>query len=133
MCIRWLCNIDKKFDLRDHRDDKVEVWLFVGSAIFGAVSSLMIFQLVQLLRHHCLAFKLDYCYHGEPQKAIDKVINEGLKSVAQTKKPVVMNIHLIPSDDDNCNQIQAKGMVLTKDYHNCPKGIYLGKDPTHHV
>ena len=38
-------NANKKFDLRD---GKVEVWLFVASAIFGAVFSLMIFQLLQL-------------------------------------------------------------------------------------
>ena len=62
---------DKKFDLRD---GKVEVWLFVASAIFGAVFSLMIFQLVRLLRVHCLTFKPASCCHGEPQKAIDKVI-----------------------------------------------------------
>ena len=124
-------NTDKKFDLRD---GKVEVWLFVASAIFGAVFSLMIFQLVRLLRLHCLVFKPDSCCHGEPQKAIDKVIHEGLKSVVKTKKVVVMNIHLIPCNADNCDQVQAKGMVLTKDYHhNCPKEIYHGKDPIHHV
>ena len=89
--------------------------------------------------------------HGEPQKAIEKVICEGLKSVVRTKKVVVMNIHLIPCDGDNCNQVQARGMVITKDYTSnldssvgrafvshsgslgsnlpkCPKG-----DPIHHV
>ena len=64
-------NANKKFDLRD---GKVEVWLFVASAIFGAVFSLMIFQLLRLLRVHCLTFKPASCCHGEPQKAIDKVI-----------------------------------------------------------
>jgi len=123
-------NANKKFDLRD---GKVEVWLFVASAIFGAVFSLMIFQLFRLLRVHCLTFKPASCCHGEPQKAIDKVIHEGLKSVVKTKKVVVMNIHLIPCDGDNCDQVQAKGMVLTKDYNNCPKEIYHGKDTIHCV
>ena len=44
-----------------------------------------------------------------------------------------MNIHLIPCDGDNCDQVQAKGMVLTKDYNNCPKEIYHGKDTIHCV
>ena len=38
---------DKKFDLRD---GKIEVWLFVASAVFGAFFSLILFQLVRLLR-----------------------------------------------------------------------------------
>ena len=39
---------DKKFDLRD---GKIEVWLFVASAVFGAFFSLILFQLVRLLSY----------------------------------------------------------------------------------
>ena len=60
--------------------------------------------------------------------------------MVKTKKVVVLNIHLTPCDGEYCDQIQAKGMVLTKDhqakdYHTCPKEIYVQAkgDPMHHV
>ena len=120
---------NKKFDLRD---GKVEVWLFVASALFGAVFSLMLFQLVRLLRLHMYKPNADSeSCHRNPHKAIERVVSEGIKNVVQTKKVVVMNIHLIPCDGEDCKNVQARGMVITKSGsdHNhtsttCPKELY---------
>ena len=87
---------------------QVELWILLA-AIFGAILAVTIFQLCRLCKIRVFNKNTggDIC-HIESQKVIDSVIQDGLNTVAETKKVVVMNIHLVP-----CNHHPS-----SKQYHN---------------
>ena len=74
----------KKFDLQE-----VEVWVTLAS-VMGALLALLGYQICRLCKTKTRN-RMD-----SSRQMIENVIDEGLEAAANTKKVVVMNIHLVP-------------------------------------
>lgn len=110
---------EKKYDL-----EEVEVWLFLAS-VFGILLAIISYQLCKLCRIRVWKAKGDIC-RVETQKVIDSVIEDGLQTVAKTKKVVVMNIHLVPCSHNlqpQVTELTPNGAVIANPAKICRQNL----------